>query len=271
MTAPWEDIRCASIPEGALSALADLRREAGIRVMLSGGRAWVSWDDGPASEATRRILVERLLPLAGVEIFSRRDGRWHRPGERLPAFDLPIGESPGGAPLDRVIVPEPVRIVPPGSDAPRTVSLRLVRDDRERARPAAAVRCRLADLAEWAERAPSAWIGSLSGAWCATAGRDPGDAEVLVLGPPLRLPSPRDALRFWGNDVLIPLGYRAVPELTDRALHGAVGAAIDELVVLDDEGPELIPRRAFRPLSRASIRLATAAGEPAPAPGGGRP
>jgi hypothetical protein len=146
-----------------------------------------------------------------------------------------------------------------------------VRDDRESVRPAAAVRCRLAHLAEWAERAPSAWIESLSGTRCAAAGSDPGEAEVLLLGPSLRLPSPRDALRFWGNDVLIPLGYRAVPELTERALHGAVGAAPDELVVLDDEGPELIPRRAFRPLTRASIRLAMAAGEPAPAPGGGRP
>jgi hypothetical protein len=271
MTAPWQDVRCASIPEGALPALADLRREAGIRVTVARGRAWVSWDDGPASEATRRILVERLMPLSGVELFSRHDGRWHRLGERLPAFDATIGDHASGARLDRVIVPVALELGPPGGDAPRRVALRLVRDDRGRVRPAAGVRCRLLQVVEWAERAPSGWIESLSGTWCAPAGTGPGDAEVLVIGPPPRLPSPRDGLRFWGNDVLIPLGYRASPELTERALRDVVGAAADDLVVLDEEGPELISRGAFRPLSRASIRLAMAARGVVPDSGGGRP
>ena len=241
MTAPWQDVRCASIPEGALSALADLRREAGIRVTISGGRAWVCWDDGPASEATRRILVERLLPLAGVEIFSRHDGRWHRPGERLPAFDLPIGESP--------------RRSPPGpGDRARAGEDRAARERRPAAghAPAGARRSRTR---------PAGGRGPLSAGASGGVGRSRhrrpgsnrspgpdaprpeairGEAEVLLLGPAFRLPSPHHSQRFWGNDVLIPLGYRACTELSERALHAAVGAEPDELVVLDDEGPELI-------------------------------
>jgi hypothetical protein len=276
MTSSWQDVRCADIPEGALSVLADLRREPGIRVTIAGGRASVCWDSAPGSDATRHILVERLLPLAGVEIFVPRDGRWYRPGERLPAFELPIPEGSGGAPLAGVILPEPLAIPHAAIDAPRPVSLGLVRDARESFRPAAAVRCLLGQLAEWAERAPSAWIEALSAAWCNTAGEE---AEVLVLGPSHstathhgglnHIPAFDGGLRFWGRDVLIPLGYRSEPELTERALRDAVGAGRDQVVVFDHTGPEQIPRRAFRRLTRASIRLARAAAATGNPAGGG--
>jgi MoxR-vWA-beta-propeller ternary system domain bpX2 len=283
MITQWEDVRCASIPLEDLSALADLRHEAGIRVTIIGDRAWVYWDDGARSEATRRILLERLLPLAGAEMFLHRDGRWHRPGECLPAFDVPIGDGSSGAGLDRVILPQPLRLLPPAVDAPRAVPLRLKRDRSGWSRPVTAARCRLADLADWAERVPSTWIESLSGAWCALDA-DPDRAEVLLLGraglaareeprPPgsSRLPALNGGLRFWGRDVLIPLGERTEPDLPERALRDVVGARDDELVVLDAEGPELIPRQAFRPLCRASIRLARAAWPSRPGRGGGQP
>jgi hypothetical protein len=351
MITRWQDVRCASISVEDLTVLADLRREAGIRVTIAEGRAWVCWDDGPNSEGTRRVLVERLLPLAGVETFLRRDGRWHRPGEHLPAFGMPIGDGSSGAALDRVIVPEPLSILRPEGDAPRAVPLRLVRDTSRCGRPTAAVRCRLGYLAEWAERVPSTWIESLSGAWCAAVDGDPDRADVLVLGPadlepwteplppraihsrlahaesPSPQPSPRrgegelhgllpagekvpegrmrggrsvrvqnstdrssttlrapgpprppglaclsapeDGERFWGRTVLIPLGYRTEPELPDRALRDAVGAQADDLVVLAADSAELVPRQAFRPLSRASIRLARMARTAGPATGGG--
>jgi hypothetical protein len=284
MIARWQDVRCASIPIEDLAALADLRREAGIRVTIAPGRAWVCWDDGPEAEETRKILVGRLLPLAGVEIFARRDGRWYRPGERLPAFHVPIGDGSTGTSLDRVILPEPLTMLRPAGDAPQPVPLRLTRDATERPRPATALRCRLEDLAEWAEWAPSAWIESLSGARCATPGEEPGRAEVLLLAtadpagrtdphPPgsTHLPAIEDGLRFWGSDVLMPLGYRAEPELAPQAVRAAVGAGPEDLVVLDSGGPELIPRGAFRRLDRAGIRLARAAEEPGTAKGGVRP
>jgi hypothetical protein len=208
-----------------------------------------------------------------VEIFTWHDGRWHRPGERLPAFDVPIGDASRGVPLDRVILPEPLRIQPPQGEPPRPVRLRLVRDDRGGFRPARAVRCRLGPLADWAERAPSAWIESLSGARCVPIKGDPGEAEVLVLGPAGggRLPAFDGGLRYWGDEVLSPLGYRAEPALVEPALRDAVGARPEELVVLDEAGPELIPRQAFRPLSRASIRLAGSGQSSGPATGGGPP
>jgi hypothetical protein len=293
MTPRWQDVRCASIPVEDLSVLADLRREPGIRVTIARDRAWVCWDDGTGSEATRRILVGRLLPLAGVEIFASRDGRWHRPGESLPAFDVPIGDGSTGYALDRLILPEPLVASRPEGDAAKPAHLRLVRDESHHPRPATAVRCCLADLARWAEQAPSSWIESLTAAWSEPPGGDPDGAEVVVLGAvdpsartgprPLgldsmartaprrpgrvRLPALQESLRFWGRDVLIPLGYRAEPDLADRALRQAVGAAADDLVILDGEGAELIPCQAFGPLSRAGIRLARAAKPPRPAPG----
>ena len=123
-----------------------------------------------------------------------------------------------------MILPEPLSVERPGREAPAPVPLRLVRDEDGRPRPATAVRCRLDRLAAWAERAPSSWIESLSGAWSVPAGGGPGEAEVLLLGPAARLPVAEDGLRFWGINVLIPLGYRAEPDLAERALRGAVGA-----------------------------------------------
>jgi hypothetical protein len=293
MTPRWQDVRCASIPVADLSVLADLRREPGIRVTIARGRAWVCWDDGPASEVTTRILVGRLLPLAGVEIFVNRDGRWYRPGESLPAFHVPIGDDAAGSLLDRLILPQPLVVSRPEGDAITPVPLRLVRDESDRPRPATAVRCRLADLAGWAEQAPSSWIESLSAAWSGVPGEFQDGAEVLVLAaadpappteprPPLldsmarterrslgrvRLPALEGGQRFWGCDVLIPLGFRTEPNLADRALRQAVGAKPDDLVILDDDGTELIPRQAFRPLSRAGIRLASSTQRLGPAPG----
>jgi hypothetical protein len=257
MTPRWQDVRCASIPVDDLSVLADLRREPGIRVTIADGRAWVCWDDEPGAEAeaTRRILVTRLLPRPGVEIFARSGGRWHRPGEHLPAFAVPVADGSTVSALDRVIVPAPMAVVRPGGDTPVPVPLRIVRDADGRPRPAAALRCRLEGLAGWAERAPSSWIEALSGAWCPGPTRgEPGEAEVLLLGPAAWLPAPADGLRYWGADVLIPIGYRAEPDLAGRALRAAVGAGPDDLVVLDADGPELVPRQAFRPMSRAGIR-----------------
>ena len=76
-------------------------------------------------------------------------------------------------------------------------------------------------------------------------------------------------LRFLGVHLLVPLGFRAYPELPERAFCHAVGAGPNDLIVLDDEGYELIPRDAFQPLSRAGIRLA-GEGKMSGRPGGGR-
>ena len=269
MNPEWQDVGCASIPVEDLSILADLRRQPGLRVSIVGERAWVCW--ASASESARQLLIERLLPRSRVELFVRRNGQWYRPGEHLPAFDVPIGDGSGGMLLERLVLPRPMSASPPVDIPPCPVPLRLVRDRRCQPRPAAAVSCRLDFLAEWAERETTGRIAALTAAWLSNPDVEPREAEVLVLGPSGMLPSPRGGSRFWGVDLLIPMGFQVDPELSETALCRIVGAGPGDLVLLDDSGPELIPREAFRPLSRAAIRLACAGTTPGRPEGGRRP
>src|SRR5690349_7222139 len=96
-----ESIECACIPAAALAELADLRRELGVSVTLSGDRAWVRWGTGSAS------VLTRVRPIAGCELYARRSGHWYRPGHRLPSFGLPVDDG-RGQPLHRAVVPLPV-------------------------------------------------------------------------------------------------------------------------------------------------------------------
>ncbi|MHB1560062.1 MAG: hypothetical protein ACYC61_21635 [Isosphaeraceae bacterium] len=281
MNPRWPDIRCASIPVEGLKALADLRREPGLRVMVVGPRAWIRWEDdsraanGDDSSRPMPPLLRRLLALPGAEVFiPGTGGRWHRSGESLPAFHVPaaIGEAiPGGSPLDSVVLPDRIHPEAPDRTPPAAVPLRLVRDDSGCPRPAMAQRCRLKALAGWADSVPSAWIEALTAAWTPSPSGDPGEAEVLLLGPAARLPFVPGGTRFWGATVLIPLGYCASPALGEPSLREAVAAGPDDLVVLDERGPELIPRGVFGRLSRASLRLALAQASSHPAPGEVRP
>jgi MoxR-vWA-beta-propeller ternary system domain bpX2 len=269
MNSQWQDVGCASIPARDLPILADLRRRPGIRVSIVGDRAWVTW--ASELESARQLLLERLVPLSGVELFARRNGRWYRPGEHLPAFGVPIGEGTAGAPLERVVLPRPMSAASPADISPNPIPLRLVRDPRCQPRPAVAVTCPLARLAEWAERETTARIAALTAAWLSNPDGEPGDAEVLVLGPSGILPPAPGGARFWGADLLIPIGFRVAPDLSEPALRRIVGAGPDDLVVLDAQGPELIPREVFRPLSRAAIRLTRAGRAPGRWEGNRRP
>ena len=124
----------------------------------------------------------------------------------------------------------------PADAAPAPMAIRLVRDRRSQPRPAAAVCCRLDRLAEWAERETSARIASLTGAWISDPDGGPEQAEVLVLGEAGMLRRRWAASRFWGVDVMIPLGFRVDPELSESALRRLVGAGPDDLVLLDATG-----------------------------------
>jgi len=254
MTAPWKDVRCASIRVEELSRLADLRGRPEIRVSIAGGMAWVCWE--PESELMQAILVRRLLPLPSVELFTERGGRWYRLGEHLPAFSVPIRDGSAGVPLDRIVLPAPIQAQRPEGIPTVSQAVCLVRDDRSRARPSSGLKCPLGVLAAWAESATSAQIARLQAGWSGGSSRSEGDAEVLVLGSPGAIPLLPDGVRFWGTDLLIPLGFRADPELPEPALHHALGAGATDLAVLDHDGFELISRAIFKPLSRAGIRLA---------------
>ncbi|QEH35981.1 hypothetical protein OJF2_45390 [Aquisphaera giovannonii] len=234
-----EPIECARLPAASLALLAGLRRVPGVTVTVTtaGERAWVRWD--PASTE----VLESIRPIPGAELYVRRGGLWYRLGHRLPAFDVPADDA-GGMPLHRALVPLPVRPESPGDAAIRAVELALVPDAT--ARPATAMECSLGELAAWIEMAPAARIEPLRAARA-------GD-RVLVLGRPL--PPMPGARRFWGRSVLTPLGLRPEPALPEPSLCEALGAAGGEVLILTTEGTEAVPLAAFRPLTRAGIRLA---------------
>lgn len=254
MTPLWKDARCASIPVEELPLLADLRGRSEIRVLIAEGIAWIGW--APDSELMQAILVSRILPLPGVELFTERGGRWYRVGECLPAFSVPTGAGSAGAPLDRIILPTPIQARRPEGNPPIALSVRLVRDERRLFRPASALRCPLQAFAAWAEHATSAQLGHLQGVWSGGSGGAAEDAEMLALGTPGAMPLVPESVRFWGADLLIPLGFRTDPDLPEPALRRAVLAGAGDLAVLDHDGFELIARALFKPLNRAAIRLA---------------
>jgi hypothetical protein len=242
MTAPLHDVCCASLPPESLPALAEVRDLAGIEVALANGRAWVRWEPGD-----ERVL-RRVLPVAGVELYARRSDRWYRHGRQLPAFDFP--EQADYRPLYLALTPAPVRPVPPRPPAFAPAALTLAADPRPR--PASALLCGPAELARWSDDVPARRLAELRAATCA--------GRVLLLGD--RLPPLALGERFWGRDVLVPLGRRPEPNLPPAALRAALGISADELLLLDAAGAEAVPAAAFRPLTRAQLRLALGEGVP---------
>src|SRR5438270_12315007 len=120
MANPLHHVCRASLPAASLAALAALRCHPGVTVSFAGDRAWRRWPEGDEE------VLRQVLAVSGVELYERRDGRWHRHGQALPAFDLPAEGEP--LPLLGVLVPAPVQPeATPDRSAP--VPLRLVRDD----------------------------------------------------------------------------------------------------------------------------------------------
>ncbi|MBO0700819.1 MAG: hypothetical protein J2P46_20660, partial [Zavarzinella sp.] len=228
---PLKACRAARVPAEGLGALAPLRARGGVRV-VRGDPAWVTWEN------ERPDAIEALLAVPGVELFEPRDGRWFRPGAHLPAFDLPpAGDA---VPLDRAILPAAVIPTEPAGVEPRRVPLRVVRCDVSR--PTTALRCPTSALLPWADTATTSEIVAVKAARC-------GDVAWL-LGS--KLPTVAGAERFWGDRVLIPLGFRADPDWPEPALREAAGVGPDEMLVLTDNGSEAIPSDAFKPLTRAA-------------------
>jgi hypothetical protein len=253
----WKEVRCASLRADDLCVLADLRGRVELRVLLVGDRVWVCW---PAdSEMIPEVLVGRILPLEGVELFTERGGLWYRLGQHLPAFGVPFRDETDGVLLDRLLIPGKLMAQRPERRFGDALRAGLVRDEREASRPATALSCSLQVLFVWAEQATSSQFTSLRGAWWIPSDGEKqaeADADAFVLGAAGNLPLLPESVRYWGTDLLIPVGFRADPDLPGGAFRRIVGADIGELVVLDEDGFELIARDAFQPLSRAGIRLA---------------
>jgi hypothetical protein len=236
MHATVNAVTAASLPASALPVLAGLRCTAGVRVRLLDERAWVSWQPGSDE------VLHCVLTVPGVELYVQRGESWYRHGRHLPAFAAAF-DGPA-EPLDCVLTPAPVCPEPPLPLSAPPCQLRLERD--ERPRQAAALLCGIADLAAWAERATTASLEAVQAARCG--------AEVLLLGR--RLPPILAGERFWGERVLVPLGFRLAPALPESAVMEALGLTDDELAVFRPDASDIIPRQVFQPLSRAGVRLA---------------
>jgi hypothetical protein len=236
MATPLDNVCCASLPRDALAVLADLRCQPEVRVAWAGDRAWLYWAAGDEA------VLRRLLPVPGVKLYERRGELWFRPGQALPVFDLP--EDLSTQSLERALTPAPFHAELPGRLEVLPIRLRLVRE--QSVRPAAALRCRLAELVAWAETATSR---QLAGLRAARAG-----SEVLVVGT--RLPPIPGAERFWGQRVLIPLGHRVEPALPESALYEALGVDGEAIVLFRETDVEIVAESALQPLSRAGARLA---------------
>jgi hypothetical protein len=237
MSQPLDDVRAASLPAASVAALAGLRDRPGIAVLVAGDRAWVRWGGGDES------ALERLLAVQGVALFDLRDGVWYPHGSRLPASGVPL-DSAGFLPIARALIPVPIRPVMPGPVTPAPLRLTLVRDGE--ARPASALRCTLDELGRWSETATTRRLRALSAAR--------SGSTLLVVGK--ALPPIAGGERFWGDRALVPLGFRPEPCLRELALLAALGVPNDHRLLIDSAGSEAVPMDAFRPLTRAGLRLA---------------
>jgi len=236
MLASLAEISCASFSWSHVPALAPVRNLPDVTLARIGNRAWVRWPAG-----NERVL-EQVLSLPGVVLFSHRDSHWSRFGCKLPAFDVPV--SADYQPLHQVLTPDSFQTEKPLEFALRPTELALVPDDR--LRPTTAALYSLPQLASWIEQIPTPRLNGIQAAHCGN--------QALLLGD--RLPLLPDSERFWGSAILTPLGYRPDPLLPEGALREALAISEDKLVLWRQEGVETVDRRAFAPLTRAGVRLA---------------
>lgn len=232
---PWREVCAARIPAMHATALAPVRDQSDVRVFRADADIWVRWPAG------RGDVLRCLLPVPGVAFFLARGGRWFRFGSRLPTSDVPPDGE--GEPVAAVIAPEKIEPVPPGSRSFTPVMLGIVRGGGPHS--ATALACDIADLRRWAETATTAELAAVQAA-CS-------GSRAILLGA--KLPALPQAARYWGSDLLVPVGCRPEPDLAPAILREAIGAGPDDLAVLDERGAEIIPRSAFEPLTRAGVRL----------------
>jgi hypothetical protein len=216
---------------------------AGLSFVLVGDRSWIFWQAGDDQ------VLRVLYPLNAVEFYELRDGEWYRFGHRVPSFDIPDNQE--AVPIDRAIFPDLFEPIHPGETSPTPSRFRLVRECSRM--PSSAALCSLAELARWTDSATTREIELIRG----TIRKD----QALLLGRDL--PFWPGSTRYWGEQVLVPNGFRVRPGLTEKAILDALGASGLEIARFvqvdgaeDQARVELIAMDAFRPLTRAGVRLA---------------
>jgi MoxR-vWA-beta-propeller ternary system domain bpX2 len=235
MISSLADLERARLPAAALGRLAALRCQPGVQVALHDRDLWIRWE--PSQDA----IALALLPLAGCQLFGRKEGHWYAWGHALPAFEVP--ESLRFRPLFQVIFPAPMQPVTPDPSALVRTTLRLVADTTYRATQA--MQCPLDLFRAWADAVPGCVLARYQGAVKKTC--------LFVLGK--KLPWLASGERFWGHRVLVPIGYRTDPLLAEADLLKAAGVAETDLLVLRPAGCEIVATDRFTFLSHAALRL----------------
>lgn len=182
--------------------------------------------------------------MSGVEFFARDDEHWYPLGRHLPEFGIPRDLDDNSIPLASALVPAPIDVPASKRVLPRPAPLCLIRD--EDVRPPSACRCRLKTLLAWATTVPPSRLK-------ATRAAIAGDL-VMMLGSPL--PAIPDGTRYWGATVLVPLGFRTDPGLSEPAIRRALGVSATDIVLLTLDGYEVIASTVFKPLTLGGLRLA---------------
>jgi hypothetical protein len=233
----WSAVIAARIPAGELRALASLRTRADLRVIVRDDAIWIRWT-GHSDE-----IVRCLLPVPGVALWVKRtDGQWSRFRSRLPTSNAPPDEL--GIPLIQALQPDRFESIVPRANLFKPLPIRLVRSTQPLI--ATAIMCDMKTLLAWSELATTYQLEQLR----STRFRN----RVVIVGS--SLPTIAGSIRFAGKRLLVPVGYRIEPIVSESPVLEALGANGGELAFVTDSAVDVIPSSAFAPLSRAGIRLA---------------
>ena len=105
------------------------------------------------------------------------------------------------------------------------------------------MRTSIEELAAWADWATMSQLSSLARSCAARLHERRARRGFSYWANRVTLPLLPGSTRFWGADLLLPLGFRVDPELPASAIRHVVGASQDDLVVMDENGHELIGAR----------------------------
>ena len=242
MLAQFANICLASLPPEGLVALTEVRAVPGVMVLHQSTQTWVRWEAGD-----ERVL-QRVLPVPGVALYSFREGHWYRLGGHLPAFEV-VAEG-DFQPLAQALFPAPVQPLAPQAGPWPKITLAL--RPEAQARPTTAMICPLKEFLLWMDAIPSSRLTALQAAR--------NGASVFVLGP--RLPLLPSAQRLWGDTVLKPLGSCLEPDLPEPVVRECLDLSEEDLLIITEKGADVLCRSDLRPLNRASLRLAMREGAP---------
>ncbi len=234
--AALDRVRDTRLPKAGLATLAHLRNQQEIRVVEFADGAWIFW------EGERPTVLQLLLGIPNVELFVPKNSDWVRIDRHVPTFAVPDRDA--STRLENTILPLAVQPTLISESTFQRISVSPVRC--EKAHPTSAVCCEIEALRTWADTALTREINAIR---AARKGK-----MAWLLGSDL--PVLAKAERFWGNKLLVPLGYRPEPAWPESVLVDVAGIEKGELLVLRPDRVETLPLDAFQHLTRAAIRLA---------------